>query len=70
MEGLIISGMSSFVTYLKNVRTELDHVVWPRPRTAIVHVGLIILITIVVALLVTGFDYIFSHVIERIISGR
>lgn len=61
--------MSSLVTYLKNVRTELDHVVWPRPRTALIHVALIVVITIIVALIVTGFDYVFSHVIERYING-
>jgi preprotein translocase SecE subunit len=61
--------MSSLATYLKNVRAELDHVVWPRPRTAIIHVVLIVLITIVVAFVVTGLDYVFSHAIERFING-
>ncbi|HWU24638.1 MAG TPA: preprotein translocase subunit SecE [Candidatus Paceibacterota bacterium] len=62
--------MNSFVTYLKNVRAELAHVVWPRPRTAIVHVGLIVLITVIVALIVTGLDFGFSSVIQRIIDAR
>lgn len=62
--------MNSLVTYLKNVRAELDHVVWPRPRTALIHVALIILITIVVALIVSGLDYAFSSVIQRIIDAR
>jgi len=62
--------MNSLVTYLKNVRAELAHVVWPRPRTAIVHVALIVLITVIVALIVTGLDYGFSTVIERVINAR
>lgn len=62
--------MNSLVTYLKNVRAELTHVVWPRPRTAIIHVALIVLITIIVALIVTGLDYVFSAAIERVIQAR
>lgn len=62
--------MNSLVTYLKNVRAELTHVVWPRPRTAIMHVALIVLITIIVALLVTGLDYVFSSVIQRVLDAR
>jgi len=61
--------MSSLATYLRNVRAELDHVVWPRPRTALVHVGLIVLVTIVTALIVSGLDYVFSHVIENIVNA-
>lgn len=62
--------MNSFVTYLKNVRAELDHVVWPRPRTAIIHVALIVLITIITALIISGLDYIFANALERYVSGR
>lgn len=53
--------MASLVTYLKHVRAELDHVVWPTPRQALVHVALIVLISIVTALLIAGFDYVFSR---------
>lgn len=62
--------MNSFVTYLKNVRAELAHVVWPRPRTAIIHVALIVLITVIIALIISGLDYGFSTVIERVINAR
>ena len=62
--------MNSLVTYLKNVRTELSHVVWPRPRTALIHVGLIVLITVIVAIIIAGLDYGFSSIVERIVSSR
>jgi preprotein translocase SecE subunit len=62
--------MSSLVTYLKNVRTELDHVVWPRPRTALTHLVLIILISAITALLISGLDYVFGNVIERYLTTR
>ncbi len=62
--------MSSFATYLRNVRAELDHVVWPKPRTALTHVGLIALISILTALLISGLDYTFGGVIERFLQSR
>jgi preprotein translocase SecE subunit len=62
--------MNSLVTYLKNVRTELEHVVWPRPRTAVIHVVLIVLVSIITALIITGLDYTFAGVIERFIESR
>lgn len=60
--------MNSLVTYLKNVRAELTHVVWPRPRTAVIHVALIVLITIIIGLIIAGLDYGFSGVIQRIVG--
>lgn len=60
--------MNSLITYLKNVRAELAHVVWPRPRIAAIHVALIVLITIIIGLLIAGLDYGFSAVIQRIIE--
>lgn len=62
--------MSSLTTYLRNVRAELDHVAWPRPRTAIMHVVLIALITIVTALIIAGLDYVFTHGIEYVLNSR
>jgi preprotein translocase subunit SecE len=61
--------MRSFVTYLKNVRAELKHVVWPSPRTAVLHTALIILISAVVALYVGGLDYVFTGVVNRLVNG-
>jgi preprotein translocase SecE subunit len=60
--------MNSLFTYLRNVRAELDHVVWPKPKTALVHVGLIVLISVFTALLVTGLDYVFTHAVGYLIN--
>jgi preprotein translocase SecE subunit len=60
--------MNSLFSYLRSVRAELDHVVWPSQRTAFMHVALIILISIFTALFVTGLDYVFTHLIERLIA--
>lgn len=60
--------MNSLITYLKNVRGELAHVVWPSRNQAILHTGLIIVISAVVALMLTGFDYVFTGVVNRVIG--
>ena len=60
--------MNSLFTYLRNVRAELDHVVWPKPQQALVHVGLIVLISVFTALLVMGLDYVFTHLVGYLIN--
>lgn len=60
--------MSSFFTYLKNVRTELDYVVWPSVRQASVHVALIVLISVFFALYISGLDYVFTRAVGFIID--
>lgn len=62
--------MSSLATYLRNVRAELDHITWPRPRTAVVHVALIVFITLVTAIIISGLDYVFSHAIQYVLNAR
>lgn len=59
--------MTSFLTYLKNVRAELKHVVWPKPRTAAGHTVLIVLISAAFGLLIAGLDYVFTNVVGTLI---
>lgn len=61
--------MKSLFTYLKNVRGELTHVVWPDKQQAVIHTVLIILISAIVALYLSGLDYVFAGVVNRLISG-
>jgi preprotein translocase subunit SecE len=60
--------MNSFVSYLRNVRAELTHVVWPNPRIAAWHVVLIIVISAFTAALVAGLDYGFTQGVGYLIS--
>lgn len=60
--------MASFTTYLKNVRAELSHVVWPSNRTALSHVALIVLISIITALLIMGFDFVFTRFVGILVA--
>jgi len=56
-----MAHMNTFTTYLKNVRAELAHVVWPTRYQSLIHVALIVLISIVTALFIAGLDYVFTR---------
>ncbi len=61
--------MTSPFTYLKHVREEFTHIVWPTSRTATSHTLVVIGIAVAIALLVAFFDYIFGSVVKSIIGG-
>jgi preprotein translocase SecE subunit len=61
--------MTSPFTYLKHVREEFTHIVWPSNRTAIAHTLVVICIATVIALLVALLDYVFGSVVNHIIGG-
>ncbi len=58
----------NFFTYLKNVRAEMSHVVWPDRTQGIWHTVLIIVISAGLALLIAGLDYVFTGVVSRIVG--
>lgn len=61
--------MTSPFTYLKHVREEFTHIVWPSNRTAIGHTLVVIFVAAVIALFVSLLDYIFGLGVNRIIGG-
>lgn len=61
--------MKSLVSYLKHVRAEMAHVVWPDRSQALRHTILIVIISAVVALLITALDYVFTGVVARLLTG-
>lgn len=60
--------MNAFFTYLRNVRAEMAHVVWPDRNQAILHTILIIVISAVLALLISGLDYLFTGIVARLVG--
>ena len=60
--------MNALISYLKHVREEFTHIVWPTRHTAIAHTLVIIFIAAVIALLVGLLDYVFSSVVSRVIG--
>ena len=61
--------MTSPFTYLRHVREEFTHIVWPTNRTAIGHTLIVIFVAILIALLVGLLDYVFSSVVGSITGG-
>lgn len=57
------------ITYLKNVRAELAHVVWPDTRTAVGHTFLILGIGAVVAVFVGALDFGLTHFVTWLITN-
>ena len=49
--------MRNFISYLKNVRQELTHVVWPSNKQALAHVVMIVLISAFTAFFIALLDY-------------
>jgi preprotein translocase SecE subunit len=69
--GLFYSGnlMTSPLTYLKHVREEFAHIVWPTSRKALAHTLVVIFIAFAIALLVGLLDYAFGSVVSRVAGG-
>ncbi len=61
--------MTSPFTYLKHVREEFTHIVWPSTHTATAHTLVVIGIAIAITILVGIFDYLFGSVVRGIIGG-
>ena len=61
--------MTSPLTYLKHVREEFTHIVWPSNRTAIGHTLVVIFIAIAIAVLVGLLDFVFSSIVSRVTGG-
>lgn len=61
--------MTSPLTYLKHVRDEFAHIVWPSNRTAIAHTLVVIGIAAAIALLVALLDFIFKLGVSQVAGG-
>ncbi len=60
--------MKGLLTYLKNVRAEMAHVVWPDRKQAGLHTLLIILISAALGIFIALLDYGFTTLISRLIG--
>ncbi len=56
-------------TYLKHVREEFTHIVWPTNRTALAHTLVVILIAVIIALIVALMDYVFGAMVSNFVIG-
>jgi preprotein translocase SecE subunit len=58
--------MISPFTYLKHVREEFTHIVWPSNHTAVAHTLVVIVIALSIALLVALLDYGFGLIVGKV----
>jgi len=61
--------MHALVTYLKNVRAEMAHVVWPTRSQTIWYTIIIVLISAILALFIAGLDYLFTAIVSKVVAG-
>ncbi len=61
--------MISPLTYLKHVREEFAHIVWPTNRTALAHTLVVIFIAVAITVLVGLLDYAFGSVVSSVAGG-
>ncbi len=60
--------MSRFINYLKDTVAELKHVSWPTNKQSLVYTALVIVVSIIVALFVGLFDFVFSRGLDWFIK--
>lgn len=59
--------MSDFIQYLKDTRVELTRVTWPSQRQTTIFTILVIVLSLLTAAMLGGFDYIFTGIVNRLI---
>ena len=52
--------MQNFINYLRDTRGELKHVAWPTQRQAIIYSALVVGVSILVAIVIGAFDFVFN----------
>ncbi|MEK7530783.1 MAG: preprotein translocase subunit SecE [Patescibacteria group bacterium] len=60
--------MGAFIQYLRDVRSELTHVSWPTTAQAVSYTALVILISVIVALILSGSDFVFTFGLEQLLN--
>jgi len=59
--------MANFTQYLKDTRSELKHVNWPTRKQAIIFTILVIVVSLLTALYLGFFDWLFTHLLQRFV---
>lgn len=56
-----------FVNYIKDTKAELKHVSWPTQRQAIIYTLLVVGISILTAISLGLFDFVFTYALETFV---
>lgn len=57
--------MNRLFNYLRDTRAELKHVSWPTQKQTVMYTTVVIAISIVTALYLGFFDFLFTHGLDR-----
>ena len=60
--------MNQLVKYFRDTATELRQVKWPTNKQTLFYTALVIAISVIVALYIGAFDYLFSQVVSFVIN--
>ncbi|PIP55540.1 MAG: preprotein translocase subunit SecE [Candidatus Zambryskibacteria bacterium CG_4_9_14_3_um_filter_42_9] len=59
--------MNRLINYIKDTRGELQYVSWPTRRQSIIFTAVVIVISILAAIYLGFFDYIFSLILQKFV---
>ena len=60
--------MSRLGNYLRDTASEMKHVSWPTQSQAMAYTALVIVVSGLVAILLGGFDYVFTNLLDILIG--
>jgi len=60
--------MDTFITYLRDTAAEMKQVRWPTQQQAMFYTILVIVISVLVSLFTSAFDFVFLKAIEAFVS--
>ncbi len=60
--------MRSVLNYLNEVKVELSKVTWPKKQEVLRLTLVVLIISVVVAGYVSGLDYVFTKILEKIVK--
>jgi preprotein translocase subunit SecE len=59
--------MNRLINYIKDTRGELTHVSWPTRKQALVFSVIVVVVSILAALYLSFFDYLFTLILQKFI---
>lgn len=59
--------MTRIIHYFKDTVAEMQRVSWPTQKQALIYSALVIAVSAIVALLLSGFDFIFTRLLEFVV---
>jgi preprotein translocase SecE subunit len=59
--------MTRLGNYIRDTIAEMKHVSWPTQSQAIIYTVLVVVISVVVAIMLSSFDYVFTQLLDQVV---